>query len=288
MDNEKLPQTTTNQTQKFVCEKCDYSTCDRSNWAKHCKTVRHRKAQWITGDNEVVPQTTTKYSCVCGRSYNYMSGLCKHKRKCTYGPQSQSTSSDIDKDQLIMMLLKKTQEQNEQLQNQLHVMTDLVKRVGNNNSADINNSFNSTNIILQLNSSYPNAQPVKYLIDQIKENTRCITHDPNMYAQALIEALSKQSEDERTVRAVKDTLYVKEDTSFTEDKDVEVFDTIKQETELDQIGKAATQNPNMFLREKEGKEYPELVSGIMKKLTPGEKKKMKKQVIKAIGNDEVA
>jgi hypothetical protein len=282
-DNKKVPQTTTNTNAIFVCKSCDYSSCDRSNWSKHKNTAKHTKLQMVIDGNNVVPQTTTKYNCACGKSYNFMSGLSRHKLKCDYKtskptdePQNQIVTKDIDKDDIIVELLKKMEEQNK-------VITDLVHRVGNHNNVN-SNSFN-TNIILQLNSNYPNAQPVHYLIDQIKNNPKCITHDPKMYTQALVEALTNQPDDHKTFRAVKDTMYVKYEETFKEDKENEVFDTIKRKTEQDQLGKAASDKPNMSVSEKEAKEYPVMVHAIYTPLTRLEKKMMKKHVVQAIGND---
>ena len=285
-------------THKYHCVSCDYSTSHTGMWKKHLKTKKHNAGQMLddagylgTKSNEK-GQNEPQWVCDCGKHYKHNQSYYRHKKTCTYEPpvetetQNQIVAKDIDKDEIIMELLKKMSEQQQQLNEQNKVIGDLVHRVGNHNNVN-SNSFN-TNIILQLNSNYPNAQPVQYLIDQIKNNPKCITHDPKMYAQALVEALSKQPDDHRTVRAVKDTMYVKYEETFKEDNENEVFDTIKKETEQDQLSKASDQNKNMYQREKEAKEYPKMVSGIMKPLTSKDKKRMKKEVIKTVGNDEVA
>ena len=295
-DNKKVPQSTTSNCLFYECIDCDYTTSDRSNWAKHCKTMRHIKRTMITDDNDVVPQSTTTitlYECECGKQYKYQSGLSRHKKTCTYKPpiieeqepQNQIISNNIDKDAIIMELLKKMTEQQEQLNKQNEVIGDLVNRVGNNNTISTNS--HNTNIILQLNTQYPDAQPVQYLIDQIKSNPKCVTHDPKMYAQAFIDALSHQTDDEKTIRAIKDTMYVKyEETGFKEDKDAQVFDAIKKQTEQDQLAKAYEQNSNMLQNEKESEQYPKMVYGITKPLTLKDKKHLKKKIINTVGNGE--
>ena len=96
--------------------------------------------------------------------------------------------------------------------------------------------------------------------------------------------LGHQTDEQKTIRAIKDTMYVKHlDAGFKADEDAEVFNIVKKETEKNQLCKAAEQNSNMFLREKDSKEYPEMVLGITKDLTSTERKQMKKQIIKAIG-----
>ena len=120
---------------------------------------------------------------------------------------NQIVTQTIDKDHLVLELLRRLDEKDKKMDEQQKVITDLVQRVGNHNTISTNS--HNTNIILQLNSNYPNALPIQYLIDQIKGNPKCVSHDPKLYAQAFIEALSQQTEDEKTVRAIKYTMYVK-------------------------------------------------------------------------------
>jgi len=229
------------------------------------------------------------WHCICGKHYAHKQSYYRHKATCTYEPsepevktQNEVVAQDIDKDAMIVDLLNKISEAHEQMRKQNEVIGDLVQRAGNNNTMNSHN----TNIVLQLNSNYPNALPIQCLFERIKLLDKCVTHNPKLLTDAIVEILSGQTTEERTIHSVKNTLYVKEDTGFKEDKNVEVFDTIKKETEQDQLLKAAQQNANMFHREKEGKEYPELVSGVIKELTPREKKKMKNGIIGAIGNDD--
>ena len=287
MDDTLGPKAAENGLDYYHCKKCDYATSHLSHWKRHIKTKKHLDYTRITTDYTLGPKAAengldtkrNNYECACGKRYLHRQGLYKHRRSCTYEPSEPvvKTQNEVvaqDKDQVILDLLKQNAEQQK-------VIIDLVQRVGNHNTTNSHN----TNIILQLNSNYPNALPIQCLFERIKLLPNCVTHDPKLLTDAIVDIVNGQTNEERTIHSVKNTLYVKEDTGFKEDKEAEVFDTIKQETECDQIGKAAAQNPNMFLREKEGKEYPELVSSIMKKLTPGEKKKMKKGIIEAIGND---
>ena len=285
-------------TYDYCCKKCHYSTCHIGHWNRHLNTKKHNAGQMLDDAGYLGTKTDkngqNEWICDCGKHYKHNQSYYRHKKTCTYKhpvveehePQNQIISKIIDKDAIIMELLKKMTEQQEQLNKQNEVIGDLVHRVGNHNN--VNSNSHNTNIILQLNSNYPNAQPVQYLIDQIKNNPKCITHDPKMYAQAFIDALSHQTDDEKTIRAIKDTMYVKyEETGFKEDKDAQVFDTIKKQTEQDQLAKAYEQNSNMLQNEKESEQYPEMVSGIMKPLTSKDKKHLEKKVINTVGNDEI-
>jgi hypothetical protein len=284
--------TSQNEPTKFYCEKCDYSTCKTANWKRHINTNKHNADQMLTNTESLGAKTSqNNWECACGKQYAHKQSYYRHKASCKYVPPStkeadmhnQIVTQTIDKDHLVLELLRRLDEKDKKMDEQQKVITDLVQRVGNHNTISTNS--HNTNIILQLNSNYPNALPVQYLIEQIKGNPKCVTHDPKMYAQAFIEALSQQTDDEKTIRAIKDTMYVKyEETGFKEDKEAEVFDLVKKGTEQDQLCKAAQENSNMFNREKDSKEYPEMVLGITKNLTPCERKQIKKQVIKTIGS----
>jgi len=68
---------------KYYCEKCDYSCLYSSEYERHLGTAKHRR---IKMDKK---EEITTYNCECGKKYNYQSGLCKHKKKCTYKTQEE-------------------------------------------------------------------------------------------------------------------------------------------------------------------------------------------------------
>ena len=70
---------------KFICKSCDYSTSRKSSWAKHLKTKKHIKKSLSKSyptkmDNKKV---ANRYFCECGKSYQFMSGLSKHRKRCS-------------------------------------------------------------------------------------------------------------------------------------------------------------------------------------------------------------
>ena len=70
---------------KFICKYCDYSTSRKSSWAKHLKTKKHIKKSLSNCyppkmDNKKVAK---RHFCECGKSYQFMSGLSKHKKRCS-------------------------------------------------------------------------------------------------------------------------------------------------------------------------------------------------------------
>ena len=80
MDNLKVAET---KTHKFYCKKCDYYTNKTSSWKKHIETDKHKRLKWITEKLPTgkIQPVCNKFTCICGRTYKYKSGLSKHKKR---------------------------------------------------------------------------------------------------------------------------------------------------------------------------------------------------------------
>ena len=82
MDNNLGTKKHEKSTSKYHCEKCDYSTSHMGLWKRHLKTRKHMDNKWITMDNKKNEnEPDTMFTCECGKSYKYKTGLCKHKLK---------------------------------------------------------------------------------------------------------------------------------------------------------------------------------------------------------------
>jgi len=62
---------------KYECVKCNFKCSKNSNYNMHLTTTKHKQ---IMKNNETMQ---TVHQCQCGKIYKHMSGLCKHKHKCT-------------------------------------------------------------------------------------------------------------------------------------------------------------------------------------------------------------
>jgi hypothetical protein len=153
MANKKIPK----NPQKFCCEICDYYTCNKKDFSKHCKTIKHLSVSVANEFNEKIPKNPlTIHGCECGKSYTYLSSLCKHKKNCKYinyfiqdlSKTESENSVNINKDELIKYLMKENTEFKELLVEQ----NKMVMKVCENGSIGINNSnINSNNKTFNLN-----------------------------------------------------------------------------------------------------------------------------------------
>jgi len=154
------------------CETCDYSTCNKYDFAKHLTTVKHKFAILATNrqllateiaiscdksQNDICRKSsnTKQYTCDdCGRRYKDKSGLWKHNKKCAKKEQLdiyeenmkiilQDNTKEFDNNELIKELMKQNQEFKSMLVEQNNKLMDLAKEgkyITNNNTT--NNNFN--------------------------------------------------------------------------------------------------------------------------------------------------
>jgi hypothetical protein len=94
---------------KFLCKKCNYSTCKFSDWTKHTNTRKHK-----------ISTNSIQYSCSCGRTYLHASSLWNHKQKCDHEDKNNDDTKTLSDSDKIAMLLKQNEmllKQNEELMN---------------------------------------------------------------------------------------------------------------------------------------------------------------------------
>ena len=151
---------------KFSCEKCAFTCSKQSNYDIHLTTRKHKM---IINGNEKHAEKCRTYICSCGKIYKHISGLSRHKKKCTYVEEiknevepevielsnaavEQNNETEViqidpngDKDEIIMKLLKQNSEVIEVIKQQQKQMGDIIPKIGNNNITNnntMNNNFN--------------------------------------------------------------------------------------------------------------------------------------------------
>jgi hypothetical protein len=70
---------------KYNCECCNYKCSNKFNFDKHLATLKHKKTEMVINGNELVNMGKKKVAkCLCGKEYNYIQGLSRHKKTCNY------------------------------------------------------------------------------------------------------------------------------------------------------------------------------------------------------------
>jgi len=94
----------------FICEYCDYSTSRKSQYRRHLETDKHKILQNPTSKKFHIEKL---HICDCGKSYAHSSTLYAHKKRCSFNHEPITDNkklSELDKDELIITLLKQNAE----------------------------------------------------------------------------------------------------------------------------------------------------------------------------------
>lgn len=165
----------------FVCELCDYSTYRSSQYQRHIETDKHKHKEKSTFCQHLstdINDLGSKYVCECGKIYKERTGLWRHKKLCSEKLNKQyieeKAKSITDKDELIMFLIKECTDYKNMLIEQQGMMMKVIENgVGsnnNNNNCNNNNNNNNKTFNLQvfLNETCKDAMNITEFVDSIK------------------------------------------------------------------------------------------------------------------------
>jgi len=135
--NQKTP-----KNADFLCEKCAFKCIKKSEWNRHCQTIKHIHRHNGNPGNQMETKKTPHHICKCGKQFMSKSGYWKHHKSCAFfAPNDNNniiihseTKLSSDKDELIQFLINENKEFKQ-------TMIEMVK----NSSCSANNSFNNTN-----------------------------------------------------------------------------------------------------------------------------------------------
>jgi len=142
----------------FICEKCDFKCCKKSNYEKHLTTRKHENIDKCL-QQKIQKEQKIPHKCECGKEYKYRQSLSVHKKKCVVTNDdeniildnnlTQNSSEVVHLTNLVFKLMtnnEEIQKQNNEFQLQTlemqKQMIDVCKTSGNNNT---NNSYNNSN-----------------------------------------------------------------------------------------------------------------------------------------------
>lgn len=161
-----------NVVKRFNCDKCNYFTQNRYDFAKHEACAKHQRIVDVHFSNmlstPVDKMTTKKRICICGKEFKERTGLWRHKKTCAKEKEredkergdkeredkeceekiAKSDKKKEDDEQLssaIMTLIK----QNQDLQKQLLEIAKENKNIINNTNTT-NNTSNTNHFNLQV------------------------------------------------------------------------------------------------------------------------------------------
>ena len=227
--SQKIPKNPKN----YFCKFCNYNTCNKKDYNKHLLTLKHKK---LSNSDQIMTNSDQKgdksqnynFQCICGKKYKYKQGLSYHKSRCIFKDTesidkniSQSLSENLSQE-FVLDVIKKQQDQITELTNTIKEMAPLI----NSNTVNNNQKFN-INVFLneQCKDAINMSDFIKSLkvnleeLDIIKENGLA-----EGISTTIINNMSKLSIYERPLHCTdikRETLYIKEDDTWTKDKNKE-------------------------------------------------------------------
>ena len=285
--------------QIFYCVKCDYKCIKKSNFEKHLTTVKHKKQllddQIMTNDDQKVAKVAQPlYTCECGRKYKYKQGLSVHKKNCKFFLDEQSDNSNNKltlSNDVVLKLLNDNQElkdiivqQQNQINKQQTQISELIPKVGNNNTINNNQKFN---IHVFLNEQCKDAinlsdfvKSLHVTLEQLDFTNKNGLADG--ISKTIIDNMNKLSIYERPMHCTdikRETLYIKENDNWEKDNNKEkIKHAIKKTSSknYDALVNWKTLKPNFMNNEDNSDYFTKTISTIGKSTDSIDEKVIKK------------
>ena len=213
---------------KFYCKKCDYYTDRKSSYDKHILTDKHVNIAHGNKNATLETQSCEKlqnYTCIiCQKEFTNRSGLWKHKQKCDI---NSNKLTEIDKDDLIITLLKQNADLIKGQQDMIIKLTE--NGIGNNshNTTNTNSHNKAFNLNFFLNETCKNAMNITDFVDSIKLQLPDLIDVGELgyvegISKIIVNNLNNLDETERPIHCTdkkRETMYIKdEDTWQKEDE----------------------------------------------------------------------
>ena len=157
---------------KFECKNCHYITCNKYDYNKHIKTIKHKINESSIKSMDLSMDLSQKtqekiFTCQnCNKKYKEPSGLWRHKQKCNY--QEENINEDdyqniVTDKELIMLLIK----ENSEMKN---MMMEVIKNGTHNttNNTHMNSHNKSFNLQFFLNETCKDAMNIMDFVDSVK------------------------------------------------------------------------------------------------------------------------
>jgi hypothetical protein len=233
-DNEKTPK----NAHKYVCNICDFKCSKQSDLIRHNLRPKHilneKRYKKDNYSNEKTPHSN--FICICGKSYQYASGLWRHRQTCNIikkTPDNNFINDNINVQEITPELLIKLIEQNKELQQTLidqnKTIIELAQKTGNNNyftNSSTNSNNKTFNLQIFLNETCKDAINLTDFVDQIKLSINDLEETGKIgYAEGISKVFIKNLNGiDLTRRPIhcsdskRETIYIKDENQWSKDE----------------------------------------------------------------------
>ena len=282
-------------SQKFYCILCDYKCIKKSNFEKHLSTEKHKKRllddQIMTNDDlKVAKVAQPLFTCECGKKYKYKQGLSVHTKKCNFILDDHSDNSNNQltlSNDVIMKLLNDNQELKNIIFKQQEQISELIPKVGNNNTNNTINNNQKFNINVFLNEQCKDAINLSDFIKSLHVTLEQLDFTKQNgladgISKTIIDNMSKLSIYERPMHCTdvkRETLYIKENNAWSKDVAKEKVKSVIKKTSSKNFNALMdwkTLNPEFMKNEDKTDYFTKTISTIGKSTYSIDEKVIKK------------
>ena len=205
--------------QNYLCKKCNYDTCKKTDFDKHNLTSKHlniAKMMTIAAQNSQCLKNV--YECNCGKQYSHRQSLSVHKKKCEIIEKTEENikSNEPTDKELIMILIKENSE-----------LKNMMMKVIENGTHNVTNSNNKAfNLNFFLNETCKDAMNIMDFVDSIKLQLTDLESVGKLgYVEGISNIIVKNLKEldvtQRPVHCTdkkRETLYVKDENKWEKDE----------------------------------------------------------------------
>jgi hypothetical protein len=213
---------------KYYCVCCNTKTSNKKDYEKHLLTSKHTK---LTNVNKTLTSSAPKNEFICqncDKEYKSRVGLWKHKKSCIEIINYDTEKKDdmIDKDQLILMLIKQNSELIKETSEFKNIMMEVIKN-GTHNTTHTNSHNKTFNLQLFLNETCKDAMNIMDFVDSVKlqlsdlENVGKIGYVEGI-SNIIVKNLNSLDESKRPVHctdAKREVMYIKDEDKWEKENE---------------------------------------------------------------------
>ena len=276
---------------KYICEMCDFITCNKKDYSRHNETKKHKmhESQCLSINN--TPKTP-KFQCEnCEKTYKDYSGLWRHKKKCVTDITDESgTANNVsdNNNDLINYLISENQE-----------FKKLILELAKDKSINTSNSHNSFNLNFFLNETCKGALNISEFVDSLKLQLKDLENVGKLgyvegISKIIINGLKELDVTKRPIHCSdlkRETLYVKDANIWENDKEKERMKNTIQHVaakNFKQLPEWVKENPESKDTEsKKHNEYMHIINKITGGMTEEEDDKNYNKIIKKVATEVV-
>ncbi len=215
---------------QFVCEKCDYNTCKKTDFDKHLLTQKHINNDTLFTNVDNMSQKVAndeKYKCVCKKVYSHRQSLYVHKKTCSVlqNEPSSEPSSESNNSNLVEYLMK----ENSELKN---MILDVCKNINlhntNNSHNTVTNSHNKAfNLNFFLNETCKDAMNISDFVESIQLQVSDLENVGELgfvegISNIIVKNLNALDITQRPIHCTdkkRETIYIKDENIWEKDED---------------------------------------------------------------------